>query len=430
MAWQCNHCSLYNYIESLKCIACFQINKDALCANCNKKQASIECNKCNQTYYCSEQCKAIHYKSKHSTECNILSVEQNILNQNSSTQPKLDYNSFALSDNSLIIPSDRTISLSSNKQHTFNYVIISKNGTLQINQDEKDKAPCKLIITIKKYLILYQRAKITVNGCGYFGGIPDQSFNDKGGYPGESINGKGTIRQQTANDGGGGFGKDNGGGGGYGSKGNDAGYYDYAHDPQLFGKGGECYGEETLNILHYGSGGGSGGDAVGGRGGGILVLNVGKSIIMYSYSEINCEGGTGGYSYGGGGGGSGGSLKIMCNKLIMAKVDKKRPAVITARGGDGRDGDEAEGDGGTGGDGRLAIYIQNQRNRNYIISKNRYDSGPYWIWEYSITPKAYISFSFDEQMLICGYLRTYGLFLKDLIELITVFYKYKTYIPP
>eukprot|EP01083_Nonionella_stella_P211452 764553_1 len=129
MAWQCNHCSLYNYIESLKCIACFQTNKDALCANCNKKQASIECNKCNQTYYCSEQCKAIHYKSKHSTECNILSVEQNILNQNSSTQPKLDYNSFELSDNSLIIPSDTTISLSSNKDHISNYVIISKNGT-------------------------------------------------------------------------------------------------------------------------------------------------------------------------------------------------------------------------------------------------------------------------------------------------------------
>eukprot|EP01084_Bolivina_argentea_P257467 433779_1 len=143
MSWQCKYCSLHNYIESMKCIACFQFNKDAICANCSKKGASIKCDQCNQIYYCSQQCKTIDWKSKHSTECKFLCVEQNILDYNSSHAQdtdsteqnisniqKFDYNSFQFGDNSLIIPSDTTISLSSNKDHIFNYVIISKNGTL------------------------------------------------------------------------------------------------------------------------------------------------------------------------------------------------------------------------------------------------------------------------------------------------------------
>ncbi|ETO14133.1 hypothetical protein RFI_23236 [Reticulomyxa filosa] len=139
-----------------------------------------------------------------------------------------------------------------------------------------------------------------------------------------------------------------GGGAGYGTKGKEEN-----NNELCFGKGGKCYGEETLlKQIHYGSGGGSGrdrnGDTLkGGRGGGIIHLIVQKHFV--NYGVLKCKGGNGHGGYVCGGGGSGGSVLI----LLMSDSTQFQHILgtIICTGGN-----QFESCKNRGGNGRIAIH--------------------------------------------------------------------------
>ena len=64
--------------------------------------------------------------------------------------------------------------------------------------------------------------------------------------------------------------------------------------------------------LYCGSGGGGTNIDRGGNGGGIIVINVGKKVIINENGIIQCNGGKG---RGKAGSDSGGSIFIVCNEL-------------------------------------------------------------------------------------------------------------------
>lgn len=124
-----------------------------------------------------------------------------------------------------------------------------------------------------------------------------------------------------------------GGGGGFGSLGG------YAQ-----GTGGATYGNEALEPLVAGSGGGPGGQGRGGAGGGALQLSCGQMLRLDGSISAGGGGGAGapGSSSGGGGGGSGGAVLLEAMRIVGAGV------VATNGGGGGGVGGANGEDGGPG----------------------------------------------------------------------------------
>jgi hypothetical protein len=154
-----------------------------------------------------------------------------------------------------------------------------------------------------------------------------------------------------------------GGGAGYGTKGTDG-------TSDCTGKGGLAYGDAALTKLHFGSGGGSGGNdnvifdnpigGLGGSGGGILVIKAMSITVTGKLSargtagqgdvEAGCFGGsvTDCWDYSGaGGGGAGGSLYVSGDSLSLGD------ALVDAR--EGAAGLGGSTSGGKGGVGRIAV---------------------------------------------------------------------------
>ena len=214
---------------------------------------------------------------------------------------------------------------------------------------------------INKDVYIHESACITVSGNGYFGGTKCKS--------GQSIR----INDLTPiGAGGGGF---CGGGGGYGTKGANGSWSfsnnDFGEMDSFEGNGGDIYGTKQLDIMYYGSGGGGGAitdDDIGGRGGGILGMKINGKLMMYNHSSI-CSNGMNGF--GGSGGGSGGSIKIICSRLCMEET-----AVMEVNGGWNerriKYGTNVIGSGGncysgSGGYGRICVYVRDQHNREKMM---------------------------------------------------------------
>ncbi|ETO34834.1 hypothetical protein RFI_02253 [Reticulomyxa filosa] len=119
------------------------------------------------------------------------------------------------------------------------------------------------------------------------------------------------------------------GGGGYGTKGEGNS-----------GRAGEMYGEETLlKEIHFGSGGGSIFNSIGGSGGGIIELIIEQQLINHGSIQSN----------GGNGGGSGGSIliELQCQSQSQSNKLEQTFGTIKCIGGS---------EGYRGGKGRIAIY--------------------------------------------------------------------------
>ena len=124
-------------------------------------------------------------------------------------------------------------------------------------------------------------------------------------------------------------------------------------------EGGNVYGD-LRDISDFGSGGGTstypdtGQQEIGGKGGGLIILEIEKECIISGVVSVNGEEGkvgVGGYRYPSGAG-SGGSIMIDTN---VFKGDGK----ILADGGKSNGG-------GAGGGGRIAIFYNNQQFNGQI----------------------------------------------------------------
>ena len=301
---------------------------------------------------------------------------------------------------SLIVGSHDFVELSANIEHVYDYLIVESYGTLCIKQEDINTRASALILTINNDLILEEGANIDVSGCGYFSSTSQHSSIDH------------------CNFGRGGFGVLCGGGGGYGTKGEDAYDKQGGIDAIHYGLGGDKFGNETMDILYYGSSGGNGGDFEGGRGGGILVLDVKKSIIIEKRASIEANGRVACIDYIGqvfGGAGSGGSIKVFCNEIFMnAKCDG-----ISAKGGYATQILSSK-YAGNGGDGRICLYIEDEYNRQSLLNQ----------WEKPIQPKPYITccsnVSESIDLMIIGYLRCINadnIIPTDLVPLIKSFFE-------
>ncbi len=208
-------------------------------------------------------------------------------------------------------------------------------------------------------------------GNGYCGG---------GGGSGTSTGGSGSINQGGA--GGGGQTIAGGGGAGYGTPGNagqawgiagqNGGTNSSGNGGRVSsygsGGGGGSYGDESLNKLLFGSGGGVGGryrndrpaPGVGGNGGGIIYILANNITVSESLSSNGGNGGNVSACGGapnewasGGGGGAGGSIKIAGNNINIGT------SKTYANGGSGGAGCQSASTGiygGAGGVGRIAVY--------------------------------------------------------------------------
>lgn len=255
---------------------------------------------------------------------------------------------------------------------------------------------------------------ITGAGKGYVGGTQNGGYANGGGQGGESfcgVGGNGSLTTGAAGaaggggpiaggigycgggggadalgsvsqggSGGGGARYSGGGGGGYGTPGTGGNrnldYYGENGGQNRSGNGGTSqygggggggtFGDEGLNRLMLGTGGGRGGNnaspqlgGAGGAGGGIvnivansLTVNAAGGLASTGVAGSNGASGTSYYS-GGGGGGSGGSIRIEAGTL---NVGSSFVSVAGGAGGVGRYNNAAVNNGGTGGSGRIAIY--------------------------------------------------------------------------
>eukprot|EP01083_Nonionella_stella_P070333 188115_1 len=230
-----------------------------------------------------------------------------------------------------------------------------ENGTTDQTDIESMHPRGYLHLVIQRDLVVHKGGRITVCGLGYAGGTRYES--------GDSANSFGALGQTENNKGGGGGSKTYelgcGGGGGYGTPGEDgcsgkgfgfiSGTNKTKYREGIDGRGGSAYGDDTLSVVHYGSGGGGGdyGDSKGGNGGGIIIIDCQKDIIMEEHSALQANGHCG--KYDSDGSGSGGSIFIHCKSLSMNQTAK-----IEACGGK----NNLKGHGGNGGDGRIRIKCE------------------------------------------------------------------------
>eukprot|EP01084_Bolivina_argentea_P142877 250968_1 len=284
----------------------------------------------------------------------------------------------------LIIKANQTLKLNDLKQKIFEYnsIIIRKNATLTLNRyNPNTKNGGTLSILCKGNLYMESGAKITMSGRGYHGGHHGRNgasyiqktnakkMDLKTRKPFIGGGGAGQISIATEN------GAENsmGAGGGYGSKGiNGTG--------ALHGYGGLIYGNNTLSVLHLGSGGGSGyyfdemsntlRSHKGGSGGGAIKIKCLGNIIMENKSKILCNGNKGKGSMSGGG--SGGSIHLICKNKSNLQLDND--ACIEAIGGVNGSG----GDNGNGGNGRIRIqYIGSDVENNINMDYDNIKPQPY-----------------------------------------------------
>eukprot|EP01084_Bolivina_argentea_P168792 292631_1 len=231
----------------------------------------------------------------------------------------------------ITIEQNETQILYSNQKYKFNSLTLKSNSCLlcdfPFDVIETNAGGC-IDIEIENNLVMESNSKISANGMGYAQGLRAET------YQGDSYNGHGKSGK-TANDGGGGGARrsstrnwDPGagaGGGGYGTKGKD-GYECHSNQRmEVYGIGGEIYGDEKLDRLFLGSGGGS---CYGGRGGGIIHIKC-KGDIVLAKDSLICANGDDSTAWNGGGG-SGGSVKIEGNNIKI--YDK---SCITVSGGKG-----------------------------------------------------------------------------------------------
>ena len=188
--------------------------------------------------------------------------------------------------------------LKSNIINEYYNITLNDESILTTNEYNNDtKNGGLLILNVKNNLVLNDNSFIHLNGCGYKGGNPCKQGHS---YQGNS------MKLRKNNYGGGGTNKSeyyySGAGGGYGTKGESIGD----------ALGGECYGNNKLDILYLGSGGGGSNKYKGGNGGGSIKIECNKLIINKNCG-IYCNGN---YGNGFSGSGSGGSIYIICNELI------------------------------------------------------------------------------------------------------------------
>jgi hypothetical protein len=243
-------------------------------------------------------------------------------------------------------------------------VTVADGGTLTTSTWNRSGGGV-LALRAREGIAVQAGGEVDTSALGYAGGDTGSAGCD--GYQGESITGwglggacgggyNGDIGAEVANVGGGGC-LITGGGGGYGNWGHPGEMWNTGYQPP---SGGEVYGDEALERLHLGSGGGGvwngsdGTEGPGGAGGGILLLSA-ASITVAEGGTIRATGGdthawsTGSYSYGAGGG-AGGSVWLIAGDLELAEGS------VLATGGAGEDAYERYG--GDGGDGRVRVDCQ------------------------------------------------------------------------
>ena len=227
--------------------------------------------------------------------------------------------------------------------HQFNNLIISDDGVLTVDPWNGQKGGRLLIIC--KSLIISSKGMIDVSGCGYRGGFPCLIGAIGNSYSGESYIGKGVESCEPNGGGGGGgqqigeFGSIGGGGGGYGAPGNNSEPNIFQNGNRPGGKGGLTYGDQDINVIYMGSGGGAGSPYTtggekckGGNGGGVVFILAKKLIVE---GKILANGSNGEdaslNSYGsGGGGGSGGSIVVYAPSV----QNKGEISIIGGKGGE------------------------------------------------------------------------------------------------
>lgn len=147
--------------------------------------------------------------------------------------------------------------------------------------------------------------------------------------------------------GGGTYSSDGGGGGGSYAGIGGTGGYDAGDSP---GIGGPMYGFETDFSSYMGSSGGTTDNAIGGNGGGMILLNA-EWIFINGHLDASGTQGIGSIGRCGGGG-SGGTIFIMGNAINISVTGQ-----LNSTGGDGGNGSSAANDGGGGGSGgRIKIF--------------------------------------------------------------------------
>eukprot|EP01083_Nonionella_stella_P141918 438137_1 len=285
----------------------------------------------------------------------------------------------------LVIASNETKVLESNRVHQYDKIILESNAVLSTREWNGNDGGT--LILEAQSISIKANARIDVKGKGYRGGQPKAKEHDGTAYQGESYDTNSPSQTSTeANHGGGGggigsgnYGSTGGGGGGYGTKGNDAMPNTYSNGNNPGGKGGNVYGDAKLTNLYLGSGGGSGhpygscASAVGkagGNGGGAIKITASKITIannaMIDASGQDAPSVNNATYVSGGGGGSGGSIYIKTHQI-------SNNGNIFAKGGKGAEKGNENGDpdacsgGGDGGYGRIRIDTSNLNNTGSIV---------------------------------------------------------------
>jgi parallel beta-helix repeat protein len=231
---------------------------------------------------------------------------------------------------------------------------------------------------------------ISAEGKGFKGGDHNGNISPNvNGFSGESFRGKAENRATNymdVNDGGGASGDwknssggdangtGGGGGGSYGTMGNNG--LDNSNNAKG-GRAGLIYGENKLERVYLGSGGGGTGvdeqtncwGATGGNGGGAIILFAkvieNTNILANGANGEKPDATNTSSQRGGSGAGSGGSIIISCDSLNLTTAD------INAQGGEGGDDVSWGGKGGKGGDGRIRIN-SNETSTNGTITPDAY----------------------------------------------------------
>jgi len=232
-------------------------------------------------------------------------------------------------DGTLIVEPGQVVTLEANRQYEFIDVVVQSGGKLTVNPyDRHSQSGGTLILRALKSVVVEYGGQINLFGKGYRGGRDYSVF---------------------------------GGGGGYGTRG------ESNTALRRLQNGGDVYGDETLSVLHLGSGGGGGfGQVPGGNGGGAIKI---ECVRLRVDGEIKCNGGHC-IQYTSGGG-SGGSIFLRCHRFEMSQSGS-----IQACGGKNRWKKEERQRGGEGGDGRIRILtnddtanIQRLARRGQIVPK-------------------------------------------------------------
>ena len=259
-------------------------------------------------------------------------------------------------DGDLIIDSNTTSKLEEKECYQFSSISIKQGGKLTVSNS-------KQILNIICFgdIVLEENAEINLDGMGYNGG---QESSHKMGT-GESYDKRSCCYCCGCPDhGGGGYGGGIdffccwGGGGGYGGYGgyclwcccqccvNPCLYVPCCIDEECYhccgGWGGFKYGDKELSILHFGSGGGFGGNGDNGRsGGGAMKIQCFGNLRLKQSAKITANGhgeyrddpyecnGCGAM----GGGGSGGSIHIILNDV--RNIQMMESSMISSVGGRG-----------------------------------------------------------------------------------------------